>query len=515
MIFKDLQTRVVPYHFASLIPTFTAYFLALFAGGLVLPGHKCSGAFFMENTIETTFQRVRRILRQSVNGEEQSFTTGSIDRAIVLLAIPMILEMAMESLFAVVDAFFVAKIGVEAVATVGLTESVLTLVYSVAIGLSAAATAMVARRVGEGDRTAAARAGAQVIVIALFMSALIAVPGFFFAEQILHTMAHDESVSSTGHHFTRLLLTANLPILLLWMLNGIFRGAGDAATAMRALWIANAVNIVLCPLLIFGWGPIPAMGVLGSGVATTIGRSVGVAYQLWNLFQVGRIVRLQLAMMRPRWDIIGSLLRIASGSAGQYLIASASWIFMIYLLGQISKEVTAGYTIAIRLVIFAVLPSWGMANAAATLVGQNLGAGQPERAERSAWRAGFFNMIFMAFVSAVYVAFAPWLIQLFTHEPKVVEAGSLALRIIAGGYVFFGYGMIMTQAINGAGDTRTPTVLNFVCFWLIEIPLAWLLSMRFGWGQTGVYWSVVIAESIMAVASMGLFRQGRWKQATV
>lgn len=456
-----------------------------------------------------------RVIRQSLNGEEQDFTSGSIDRAIVLLSIPMILEMAMESLFAVVDAFFVAKVGVEAVATVGLTESVLTLVYSIAIGLSAAATAMVARRVGEGDRDAAARAGAQVILIALVMSVLIAVPGYFFAEDILRIMAHDATVSATGHQFTRLMLTANLPILLLWMLNGIFRGAGDAATAMRALWIANAVNIVLCPLFIFGIGPFPELGVLGSGVATTIGRSTGVVYQLWNLFQVGKIVRLRLEMMRPKWDVIASLLKLSAGSTGQYLIASASWIFMISILGQIGKEVTAGYTIAIRIVIFALLPAWGMANAAATLVGQNLGAGHPDRAEKSAWRAGVFNMIFLAFVGAICLITAPSLIRIFTQQPEAVHAGSMALRILAGGYVFYGWGMILSQAINGAGDTRTPTVLNFIFFWLVETPLAALLALHLNWGQSGVYWSIVIAESGMALAAMLVFRQGKWKTVKV
>lgn len=464
---------------------------------------------------ETTLSRTWRVIRQALNGEEQEFTTGTIDRAIVLLAIPMILEMALESLFAVVDIFFVAKVGPEAIATVGLTESVLTLVYSIAIGLSAAATAMVARRIGEGDREAAAKAGAQTIVIALIISALIAVPGWFYAEDILRFMAHDESVSASGYQFTRLLLTCNLPILLLWMLNGIFRGAGDAATAMRALWIANAVNIVLCPVLIFGWGPFPAMGVLGSAIATTIGRSIGVCYQLWHLFQVGRIVRIRLGMLRPQWAVIGSLLRLASGSTGQYLIASASWIFMIYILGQISKDVVAGYTVAIRIIVFTILPSWGMANAAATLVGQNLGANQPDRAERSAWRAAHFNMIFMAVVCVVYVAFAPALIGFFTQEPTALASGTLALRIIGCGYVMFGYGMVISQAINGAGDTYTPTVLNFVCFWLIETPLAWLLALYWGWGQVGVYSAIVIAESIMALAAMWVFQKGKWKLAKV
>lgn len=469
----------------------------------------------MQTKTETRLQRVWRVLRQAVLGEEQEFTSGSIDRAIVLLSIPMILEMAMESLFAVVDAFFVAKISVEAVATVGLTESILTLVYSLGIGLSSAATAMVARRIGEGDRDAAALAGAQTILIALTVSILLAIPGFFYAEDILRFMSNDETVVANGKHFTRLMFTANLPILLLWMLNGIFRGAGDAATAMRALWIANAVNIVLCPLFIFGWGPVPAMGVLGSAVATTTGRSIGVLYQLWQLFKVGKIIKLKMAYFQPHWVQIRRLLDLSAGSTGQYLIASASWVFLISILGQLGKEVTAGYTVAIRIVVFTILPSWGMANAAATLVGQNLGAGQPDRAEKSAWRAGFFNMIFMAFVGIVYVAFAPFFIGVFTQDPGALHAGSLALRILAGGYVFYGYGMILAQAINGAGDTKTPTVLNFIFFWLVEMPLAWLLAMHWNWGQTGVYWSVVIAESLLAIAAMWVFRQGKWKLAKV
>ncbi|MEZ4892542.1 MAG: MATE family efflux transporter [Saprospiraceae bacterium] len=381
--------------------------------------------------------------------------------------------------------------------------------------MSAAATAMVSRRIGEGNRDAAARAGAQVILIAVILSVLIAVPGYFYAEDILTFMASDESVSSVGYKFTRLLLTCNLPILLLWMLNGILRGAGDAATAMRALWIANIVNIVLCPVFIFGFGPIPAFGVLGSGIATTIGRSSGVIYQLWNLFEVGKIVKLRWAMLRPQLNIISTLLRIASGSTGQYLIASASWIFMIYILGQKSKEVVAGYTVANRIIIFTILPCWGMANAAATLVGQNLGAGQPDRAEKSAWRAGFFNMIFMLVISALYLIFAPFLIGIFTTEPVSLHAGILALRILGGGYIFFGWGMIISQAINGAGDTGTPTMLNFIFFWLIETPLAWLLALYLNWGQLGVYWSVIIAESLMAVAAIWVFKRGRWKLVKV
>jgi putative MATE family efflux protein len=464
---------------------------------------------------ETVGKRIRRILSQAIYGEEQEFTAGSIDRAIVLLSIPMILEMAMESLFAIVDAFFVSRIGVEAVATVGITESVLTLVYSIAIGLSSAATAVVARRVGEGDREAASRAGAQVILIALALSMFIAIPGFIYAEDILHFMASDRSVSESGYMFTRILLACNLPILLLWMLNGIFRGAGDAATAMRALWIANIANIILCPVFIFGAGPIPAMGVAGSAIATTIGRSAGVVYQLWKLFSPGRVVHLTPEMFRPKWNVIGTLVKVASGSTGQYLIASASWIFMMYILGHIGKDTVAGYTIAIRLVMFSILPSWGMANAASTLVGQNLGAGKPDRAERSAWRAGYFNMIFTGVVSLISLLFAPFFIGLFTEDPAVSASGIMALRIIAGGYVLYGWGMIITQAINGAGDTFTPIILNLVFFWLVETPLAYLLALRLDWGQSGVYWSIIIAESVMTVAAIQVFRRGKWKKAVV
>jgi putative MATE family efflux protein len=464
---------------------------------------------------ETRLQRIVRVVKQAIGGKEQEFTSGSIDKAIVLLSIPMILEMAMESLFAVVDAFFVAKVGVEAVATIGLTESVLTLVYSIAIGLSSAATAMVSRRIGEGDREAASVAGAQIILIALAVSALLAIPGYIFAKDILSVMSRDGSVAETGQMFTRIMLTCNLPILLLWMLNGIFRGAGDAATAMRALWIANAVNIVLDPLLIFGVGPFPEMGVVGAAVATTIGRSTGVAYQLWQLFKPGKIVQLKWKHFRAQWDIIGRLLGIAAGGTGQYLIASASWIFLISMLGQLGTSVTAGYTIAIRIMIFSLLPSWGMANAAATLVGQNLGAGQPERAEQSVWRAAKFNMFFLAFISVVYLIAAPFFVSLFTHDPAAVHSGGLALRILASGYVFYGYGMILAQAINGAGDTRTPTLLNFVFFWLVETPLAYLLALHFNWGETGVYWSVVIAESLLALAAAWVFGRGKWKAAKV
>ena len=468
---------------------------------------------------EPFISRVRRffkLVRVALSDQEQDYTSGSIDRGILLLSIPMILEMSMESLFAVCDAYFVSKgVGTEAVATVGLTESVLTLIYSVAIGLSSAATAMVSRRYGEGKRRAAATAGAQTILIALVVSVLIAIPGNIYAKEILLVMADDPSVAENGQAFTRLMFTANLPILLLWMTNGIFRGAGDANTAMVSLMIANGVNIVLDPILINGLGPIPAYGLLGAGIATTIGRSIGVLYQFYKLFGGSKRIRLIISDFIPRVKTIVRLLRIGAGGAGQYIIASASWIFLIGILGRLGAPVVAGYTIAIRIFLFSLLPSWGMANAAATLVGQNLGAGRPDRAEKSVWRTAFLNVVFMAFICVIYIITAPWLVGFFNDSPEVVSSGSMALRIISGGYVFYGYGMIVSQALNGAGDTRTPSILNFICFWLIETPLAWLLALQLNWGETGVYWSIVIAESVLAVLAILVFRKGRWKTTEV
>jgi putative MATE family efflux protein len=469
-----------------------------------------------QNTPKTPFfRKLWATIKKSLNGEEQDYTKGSIDMAIVLLAIPMILEMMMESLFAVADIFFVSKIGDKAVATVGLTESVLTLVYSIGIGLSSAATALVSRRIGEGDKNAASKAGAQVILLAVVISLLIAIPGYFYAHDLLIFMAKDPKVAESGYQFTRIMLTCNLPILLLWMLNGIFRGAGDASTSMRALWIANGVNLILDPIFIFGFGPIEAMGVTGAAVATTIGRSIGVCYQLWQLFGVGKIVKIKLSYLKPNPTIIRKLIDIGAGSTGQYLIASASWIFVMWILAQIGTTVTAGYTIAIRIIIFTILPSWGMANAAATLVGQNLGAGQPERAEKSVWRTGFLNMIFMGIVGVIYLIWAPFFIGLFSDDPQIVKEGALALRIMAGGYIFYGYGMILAQALNGAGDTLTPTLMNFIFFWLVETPLAYLLALRLDWGPTGVYWSIVTAESLLALAAIWVFKRGKWKEIKV
>ena len=451
------------------------------------------------------------VLIEAIKGTEKNFTTGSINRAIVFLSIPMILEMVMESLFALVDTIFVSKISTEAVATVGLTESVVTLVYSIGIGLSMAATAMVARRVGEGEPEKAALAGAQSIIIALIISVIIGIIGILFAEDILRLMGADEKVIQTGKGYTRILIGSNVVIMMLFLLNGIFRGAGDAALAMRSLWVANILNIILDPLFIFGIGPFPELGVQGAAVATTIGRSVGVMYQLHLLFGKKSIVKLAKKHFTLAWDVIKRLLDIAATGTGQFLIASASWIFLMKIISLFGSEAIAGYTISIRLIIFTILPSWGLANAAATLVGQNLGAGQPERAEISVWKAAHYNMIFLLTVSIIYFISAPYILQYFDPNPGVIKAGVTSLRIICIGYVFFAYGMVIGQAFNGAGDTRTPTVINLICFWAIQIPLGYFLAVQLEYGLAGVCAAIGISETILALLAIMIFRRGKWK----
>ncbi len=460
-------------------------------------------------------KKIYHTLLEALNGEEKNFTSGSINRAIVLLSIPMILEMIMESLFAVADVFFVSRVGVDAVATVGLTESVVTLVYATAIGISMAATAMVARRVGEKQPEKAARAAAQAMSITLVLSIAIGIPGYIFAEDILRLMGGSEELIASGVGYTRIILGSNAVIMFLFLLNGIFRGAGDAAIAMRSLWLANLINIILDPLLILGIGPFPEMGVEGAAVATFIGRGIGVMYQLYRLFGKTGIIKLRREHFTLEWSIIRRISKVAATGAGQFLIASASWIFLMRIISHFGSEAVAGYTIAIRLIVFTILPSWGLANAAATLVGQNLGAGQPERAERSVWQSAFYNMIFLLSVSVVYFLFATPILGLFNTEPAVLEAGVMSLRIICAGYVFFAYGMVISQAFNGAGDTRTPTIINFFCFWLMEIPLGYWLAIKMGWGLAGVCWSIAISETALALAAVLIFRQGRWKAVEI
>jgi putative MATE family efflux protein len=456
-----------------------------------------------------------RLLLTALRGSEANFTSGSINRAIFLLSVPMILEMVMEALFAITDIFFVARIGAEAVATVGLTESVLTLVYALAIGLSTAATALVARRIGENDPAEASKAVGQVLFLSLSVAAVLGTLGTLLAPQLLQLMGGDSLLVASGVGYTRVIFASAPAIMLLHTLSGCLRGAGEASTAMRSLWIANGLNIVLCPVFIFGWGPFPELGVMGSAVATTIGRSVGVLYQLYALAGSKGSLQVSWASLAPNSGIIRTLFDLAAGSTGQFLIGSASWVFLTRIVSGFGSDVVAGYTVAIRIFIFTILPSWGMANAAATLVGQNLGAGQPDRAETSAWRAALCNLLFLLPVGLLLYVFAEPVVGTFSKEARVLPVAVQSLRVFCFGYVFMAYGMVLTQALNGAGDTRSPLFINIFCFWLVEIPLAWLLATHAGWGPAGVFWSVAIAESLTAVVAWFVFRRGRWREVTV
>jgi len=452
------------------------------------------------------------LLIQAIRGEEQNYTELNINRAIFLLSVPMILEMVGESLFAIVDAFFVARyVGIEGVATVGLTESVLTLIYSVAIGLSTAATAIVARRVGEGNKKEAGAAMAQVIIISLVFGIAVGILGFTFAEDILRLMGGDEHLIEKGSGFTRIIFASSPSIILLYTLSGALRGAGDASTAMRSIILANFINIGMDFLLI----PVLGFGVEGAAIATTVGRTIGVIYQLYAIFKGNGNMQITKAQFKPNMEIIRSLVNISAGGTGQFLIQSASWIFLTRILSSFGSDVVAGYTIAIRIIVFTILPSWGMSNAASTLVGQNLGAGKPERAEKSVWRTAFFNMVFLLLVGIFFSFFARDFISIFNDNPKVIEIGVECLQIICLGYVFFGYGMVIAQSLNGAGDTKTPTIMNLICFWAIEIPLAYIFALTLDWGPSGVFWSIAISESLLAVMAIFVFRRGKWKTMKV
>ena len=460
-------------------------------------------------------QRMTQLLLEALRGEERDYTSGSINRAIVLLSVPMILELVGESLFALVDVYFVSRVSVEAVATVGLTESVVTLVYSLAIGLSMAATAMVARRIGEKRPDAAARAAAQAIMLGVVISLGVGIAGLIYADDILRLMVGDEQLVAAGAIYPRIVLGSNVVIMLLFLLNGIFRGAGDAALAMRSLWLANIINMVLDPLLIFGIGPLPALGLQGAAIATAIGRGLGVVYQLYVLFSGRSIIRLNLSTFLPNWELIRRIGDVAATGTAQFLIASASWVFLMRIIARFGNEAVAGYTTAIRLIIFTILPAWGMSNAAATLVGQNLGARQPARAESSVWRTAFFNMLFLLSVSVLYFIAARPVITFFNDNPGVVAAGVTSLRIICSGYLFYAYGMVIGQAFNGAGDTRTPTLINFICFWIIEIPLAYFLAITLGWELSGVCIAIAVSEAILAMILIFVFRKGKWKTVKI
>lgn len=450
-------------------------------------------------------------LREALAGTERDYTTGSIGRAVFLLSVPMILEMAMESLFGVVDIFFVARLGVDAVNTVGLTESMLTILFGIAMGLSMATTAVIARRTGEKDEDGAAVAAVQSVVLGLAVSLVMGLAGFLFAPNLLALMGAVPSVVATGSTYTRIILSGSGIILMLFLLNGIFRGAGDAAVAMRVLWLANAVNILLVPCLTTGWGPFPELGVTGAAIATTTGRGIGVLYQLYLLFSGRSRVRLRPAHLRVEWDTLARLGRMASEAALQFLIATASWLLMARLVASFGPAAIAGYTIAVRIIIFCILPAWGMANAAATLVGQNLGAGKPDRAEQSVWRTGSYNAIFLGTLAIIFLTIPATVVRLVTDDPAVVSVAANCLRYFSAVYPLFAYGMVIVQAFNGAGDTRTPTWINLFCYWFWQIPLAWALGFPAGLGTGGIFAAVSVAEATLAVVGMYFFRRGAWK----
>lgn len=456
-----------------------------------------------------------RFLREAVVGSKQDFTEGSIGRAIFLLAVPMVLEMMMESLFGIINVFWVARLGASAAATVGITESLLTMVFAVALGLSMATTATVARRIGEKDHDGASIAAVQSIILGIVASIPVAVIAITFAPQMFKLMGASDAVTELGSGYARVILGGNVVIMLLFLINAVFRGAGDASIAMRVLWIANAINIVLDPCLIFGLGPFPKLGVTGSAIATTIGRGTGVLFQLWFLFGGKGRVKVSWKQARVNVEVMLRMMRISLGGMFQFLVATASWVGLMRMVAMFGDSALAGYTIALRIIIFAILPSWGMSNAAATLVGQNLGAGKPARAERSVWVTSFANMCFLGVVAIIFVTFAERLIGIFTTDPAVVPYGVACLRFISYGYIFYAYGMVMVQSFNGAGDTTTPTLINLGCYWLFQIPLAYALAIPLGFGAKGIFVAITIAESMLAVVSVLVFRRGKWKEQKV
>lgn len=465
-----------------------------------------------------SLQHLYTFIKRALRGEHMDYTSGNIRTAVFMLAIPMILEMSMESVFALVDLFFVGHLENSAhmLQTVSLTESVLSIVYALAIGISMAATAVVARRIGEKNPDAAATAGIQAIWLSLGITAVISLAGFVFAEDILRLMGAEQETVAAGASYTRIMMGGSLVIMLLFLINGIFRGAGDASMAMRSLWLANICNIILCPVLINGFGPIPALGLNGAAWATTIGRGAGVAYQLYHLFKGDGIICIHRNNVKVELPVIRSMINIASPATLQFIIGSCSWIVLARLVAETGHSTaSAGYQTAIRVVIFFILPAWGMSNAAATLVGQNLGAQQPERAAESVMKTAKYNAVFMGIVSLVFLFGAYPIISIFTYDEAVKEIAVLALRIIAGGYIFYGVGMVMANAFNGAGDTWTPTWINLFGFWFFQIPLAYLLAEYFRLGPTGVFIAIPVAEIAITIAAFLMFRRGKWKTVQV
>jgi len=454
---------------------------------------------------------LRSDILESVRGTEQDFTSGRISRAILLLSIPMVLEMVMESVFALVDIFFVSRLGPGAVATVGITESLLTVIYALAVGFSVGTTALISRRIGEKNSEGAAVGAVQAILAGIMMAVVIGVTGAVFSKDFLRLMGATPDIVESGYMYTRIMMGGNIVIMLLFIINAVFRSAGDAAISMRVLWIANIINIILDPCLIFGWGPFPELGIKGAAVATNIGRGLAVIYQLFLLFRGRGRVKILVKHLRFNFKVMAKLVRLSLGGIGQNIIATSSWIGMVRIIAIFGSNVLAGYTIAIRIIIFAMLPAWGLANAAATLVGQNLGAAKPDRAERSVWLAGYANMIFLGLIALFLIINPAFFIKLFIENEQVINSGATCLRIVSYGFLFYGMGMIVIQALNGAGDTITPTKINFFCFWLLEIPLAYFLAVLTGMQEKGVYISIVVSESVMTLAGLYFFKLGKWK----
>lgn len=462
-----------------------------------------------------TFKSIISLFRQALAGEEDDYTSGSIGRAIFLLSVPMILEMLMESVFALVDIIYVSRVGISAVATVGLTESLVTLVYAVAIGLSMGATAMVARRVGEKDDEGAQRVAVQAIILGVLVAIIVGVFGFFYAKELLGLMGAEADVIESGFRYTQILLASNVSILLLFLINAIFRGAGEASIAMWLLVFSNGLNIILDPILIFGWGPIPGFGVTGAAMATVTGRSLAVLAQLSILFFGWSRIKISIKLFVLNLGVMFRLVKVSLGGIGQFIIGTSSWVVLMRIMSEFGTDVIAGYTIAIRVMLFTLMPGWGMSNAAATLVGQNLGAKQPLRASKSVWITAKYNAYFMLTVSIVYLLWAPLIVSWFNADSDVVYYGGLSLRVMAAGYVFYAYGMVLTQAFNGAGDTSTPTVINFICFWLFQLPIAYFTAIVLGWGPKGVLIAITSAEVLIAIISMWWFQKGKWKTVEV
>lgn len=469
------------------------------------------------STLNNILSRYWRVIKLALSGEEFDYTKINLRKAVILLAIPMMLELSMESVFAVVDIFFVNKLGIHAASVVGLTESVITIVYSAGIGLSAAATAIVARRVGEKNHEGASRAGAQAILLGIVVSLLLGLSGYFFAEEILEQMGAEPAAIAEGIAYTQIMFGFSIVIILLFLINGIFRGAGNASIAMKSLWLGNAFNIVLDPLLIFGLSFIPSLGIKGAAIATVIGRSVGVLYQVYFLWKAKGILKIKLQHFIPDFEILKGLIKIASPATFQFIIASASWIFLAAMVAEYGSAASAGYQTAIRLLVFFILPAWGMSNAVATLVGQNLGANLPHRAEESVKLTSKYNAIFMAIVTLVFLFFTYPVVKLFVPSAQVkqIEYAVQALQIISSGYIFYGIGMVLTQAFNGAGDTKTPTWVYLFGFWLFQIPFAYVLHNYTSIGVSGVFMAIPVAEVLMAIAVFFLFRQGNWKTTKI